>query len=262
MHHAGKRRNNKHRDAPKPPISEAKLRANRANGAKSRGPVTEAGRRRSSLNATRSGLHGQIICGTEEELVVLQKHTSDVRTELAPIGPTESFLATSISDNMFRINRIRALEAGIFASGFRDNIDAFDAGHPEVDAALVASDTWMRQAAQIMLLSTYETRLSSILRKDRAELKALQAERQEVCEKAMNQAEIFVEHAESKGEVYEPGEDFQPPSAHGGFVFSNTEIARRRDRAHRYKKACNYHFRDKSKDPRPDFGPNTDRKAA
>ncbi len=246
----------------KPPISEAKLRANRANGAKSHGPVTQAGKRRSSLNASRSGLHGQIICATEEELVVLQKHTSDVRTELAPLGPTESFLATSISDNMFRINRIRALEAGIFASGFRDNIDAFDAGHPEVDAALVASDTWMRQAAEIMLLSTYETRLSSILRKDRAELKALQAERKEVCEKAMNQAEIFVEHAESKGEVYEPGEDFQPASAHGGFVFSNTAIARRRDRAHRYKKACNYHFRDRSKDPRPDFGPNIDRQAA
>ncbi len=116
---------------PKPPISEAKLRANRANGAKSRGPISEAGKRRSSLNATRSGLHGQIICATEEELVVLQKHTSDVRTELAPLGPTESFLATSISDNMFRINRIRALEAGIFASGFRDNIDSFDTGHPK-----------------------------------------------------------------------------------------------------------------------------------
>ncbi|MGA7236000.1 MAG: hypothetical protein WBY44_09985 [Bryobacteraceae bacterium] len=119
------------------PISEAKLRANRANGRLSRGPVTEAGKRRSSLNATRSGLHGQIICGTEEELVVLQKHTSDVRTELAPLGPTESFLATSISDNMFRINRIRALEAGIFASGFRANIDSFDAGHTE-DTSLVA----------------------------------------------------------------------------------------------------------------------------
>ena len=244
------------------PISEAKIRANRANGAKSRGPISEAGKRRSSLNATRSGLHGQIICATEEELVVLQKHTSDLRTELAPLGPTESFLATSISDNMFRINRIRALEAGIFASGFRDNIDAFDAGHPEVDAALVASDTWMRQAAEIMLLSTYETRLSSILRKDRAELKSLQAERKDACEKATNQAEIFVEHAESKGEVYEPGEDFQPASDHGGFVFSNTAIARRRDRAHRYKKACNYHFRDRSKDPKPNFGPDIDRQAA
>ena len=156
---------------------------------------------------------------------------------------------------MFRINRLRALEAGIFASGFRANIDSIDAGHPEVDAALVASDTWISHAKEIHLLSVYEGRLTSILRKDRAELKSLQAERKEACEKAMNQAEIFVEHAESKGEIYDPGEDFQPPSDHGGFVFSNPEIARRRDRDRRYKKAWNYHFRDKSKDPRPDFGP-------
>jgi hypothetical protein len=246
----------------KRPISEAKLQANRRNGCLGRGPVTEAGKRRSSLNAYRSGLHGQIVCATEEELAVLQKHTSDIRGELDPVGPTESFLTTSISDNMFRINRIRALEAGIFASGFRANIDSIDAGHPEVDAALIASDTWMRQAKEIMLLSVYETRLTSILRKDRAELKSLQAERQETREKAMNQAEIFVEHAESKGEVYDPGEDFLPASAHGGFDFSAPEIARRRDRARRYKIACNYHFRDKSKDPSPDFGPIIDLQAA
>jgi hypothetical protein len=246
----------------KPPISEAKLQANRRNGRLGRGAVTEAGKRRSSLNAYRSGLHGQIICATAEELAVLQKHTSDVRAELAPIGPTESFLTTSISDNMFRINRLRALEAGIFASGFRANIDTIDAGHPEVDAALVASDTWISHAKEIHLLSVYEGRLTSILRKDRADLKALQAERQEAREKAMNQAEIFVEHAESKNEIYDPGEDFQPPSAHGGFVFSTPDIARRRDRKHRYKIACNYHFRDKSKDPKPKFGPIIDLQAA
>src|SRR5277367_2155930 len=159
----------------KPPISEAKLRANRRNGSMGHGPTSEAGKRRSSLNATRSGLHGQIICATAEELAVLQKHTSDVRAELAPIGPTESFLTTSISDNMFRINRLRALEAGIFASGFRANIDTIDAGHPEVDAALVASDTWVQQAKEIHLLSVYEGRLTSILWKDRADLKSVQA---------------------------------------------------------------------------------------
>jgi hypothetical protein len=246
----------------KPPISEAKLRANRRNGSMGRGPTSEAGKRRSSLNAYRSGLHGQIICAIAEEVAVLQKHTSDVRAELAPIGPTESFLSTSISDNMFRINRLRALEAGIFASGFRANIDTIDAGHPEVDAALVASDTWVSHAKEIHLLSVYEGRLTSILRKDRTDLKSLQTERQEAREKAMNQAEIFVEHAESTGEIYDPGEDFQPPSAHGGFVFSTPEIARRRDRKYRYKVACNYHFRDKSKDPRPDFGPIIDLQAA
>jgi hypothetical protein len=244
------------------PISEAKRQANRRNGSLSHGPVTAAGKRRSSLNAYRSGLHGQIVCATPEELAVLQKHTSEIRAELGPLGPTESFLTTSISDNMFRINRIRALEAGIFASGFRANIDSIDAGHPEVDAALVASDTWTKQAKEIMLLSVYEGRLTSILRKDRAELNALQATRKEAREKAVNQAEIFVEHAESKGEVYDPGEDFLPASAYGGFDFSATEIDRRRDRDRRYKAARNYHFRDRSKDPRPDFGPIIDLQAA
>jgi hypothetical protein len=248
--------------ADKPPISEAKLQANRRNGALSRGPATEAGKRRSSLNALRSGIHGQIVCATAEELDVLQKHTADVLAELEPVGPTETFLASSISDNMWRISRIRAIEGGIFATGFRENIDSIDAGHPEVDAALVASNTWTRQAKEIMLLSVYETRLTSILRKDRAELKAIQAERKEAREKAMNQAEIFVEHAESKGEVYDPAEDFLPASAHGGFVFSAPEIGRRRDRDRRYKKASHYHYRDRSKDPKPDFGPIIDLQAA
>ena len=112
------------------------------------------------------------------------------------------------------------------------------------------------------MLSVYEGRLTSILRKDRADLKALQSERQEAREKAMNQAEIFVEHAESKGEVYDPGEDFKPAAAYGGFDFSTSEIARRRDRKYRYKIACNYHFRDKSKDPKPNFGPIIDHQAA
>jgi hypothetical protein len=47
-----------------------------------------------------------------------------------------------------------------------------------------------------------------------------------------------------------------------GFDFSASEIARRRDRDRRYKAARNYHFRDRSKDPRPDFGPMIDLRAA
>jgi hypothetical protein len=249
-------------DEPRKPISEAKLRANRENGAKSRGPVSEAGKRRSSLNAYRSGVHGQIVCATAEELEVFQKHTADVLAEYQPAGPTENFLVAAISDNMWRISRIRAIEAGIFANGFRENIDSIDAGHPEVDAALVASDTWTRQAKEIMLLSVYEGRMTRIMERHRAELKAMQSERKEAREKALNQAAIFVEHAEGKGEEYDPGEDFQPASAHGGFVFSAAEIAARRDRERRYTKATNYHFRDRSKDPKPNQGPPIDLKAA
>ena len=76
-----------------------------------------------------------------------------------------------------------------------------------------------------MLLSVYEGRLTRIMEKQRAELKALQSERKEAREKALNQAEIFVEHAEGKGKEYDLGEDFQPASAYSGFFFSPAEIA-------------------------------------
>jgi hypothetical protein len=217
-------------EPPKKPISEAKLRANRENGAKGHGLTSEAGKRRSSLNALRSGIHGQIVCATAEELEVFQKHTADVFAEQEPVGPTETFLVSSISDNMWRCARIRALEAGIFANGFRENIDAIDAGHPEVDAALVAAGTWTRQAKEIMLLSVYEGRLTRIMEKHRAELKSLQSARKEAREKAANQAALLAEHAEGKGEEYDPGEDFKPASAHGGFL---RKYRRRRPQAFR-----------------------------
>src|SRR5215469_5182779 len=54
-----------------------------------------------------------------EELEVFQKHTSDVRAEYEPAGPTENFLVSSISDNLWRIARIRALEAGYFRQWLR-----------------------------------------------------------------------------------------------------------------------------------------------
>jgi hypothetical protein len=239
------------------PISEAKLRANRENGAKSNGPVTAAGKRRSSLNAYRSGIHGQIVCATTEELEVFQKHTSDVLAEYEPSGPTENFFVSSISDNMWRIARIRALEAGIFANGFREHIDSMDAGHPEVDAALVAAGTWSRQAKELMLLSVYEGRLTRIMEKQRAELKAMQSERKEAREKAANQAALLVEHAEGKGEEYDPGEDFQPASAHGGFAFSQKEIDRRRERAAHVRAARIY----RSEGKLPKRAPKMDDKA-
>lgn len=247
---------------PPSPVSEAKLAANRRNAALSRGPVTVEGKRRSSLNALRSNTHGQIVCLPAEELAVALKQTGEVRTELAPIGPIENYLATSIAENIWRISRIRAIEGGIFANGFRLNIEEIDAGHPEVNAALASSETWLQQAHKLMLLSTYETRLASLIRKDRADLAALQATRNEACEKAANEAEIFVEHAESKGETYDPGDDFTPAAEHGGFVFSAPAIARRRDRKIRFAAALHYHIRGRFDNSAPDSGPNGSLKAA
>jgi hypothetical protein len=163
---------------------------------------------------------------------------------------------------MWRISRIRAIEGGIFANGHRANVDAVDAGHPEVDTALAAADTFAQQAHQIILLSLYETRLTRILEKNRAELKALQSSRNEVREKAFRQAAILTEHAESRGETYEPGDDFLPAANYGGFVFSADEITRRRYREYRYDAAWRYHSGRPCKNPEPDSGPQVHQKAA
>ena len=49
-------------------MSEYQAAASRENGAKSQGPITEAGKARSSLNAMKSGLHSKrrLISGESE----------------------------------------------------------------------------------------------------------------------------------------------------------------------------------------------------
>jgi hypothetical protein len=141
-------------------------------------------------------------------------------------------------------------------------MDSIDAGHPEGDASLVAAGAWTRQAKGIMLPSVFEGRLSRVVERRRTGLKAIPAERKEARENALHQATLFVEHAAGKGKEYDPGEDFQPVSAQGGFEFSAAEIAARRDRERRYEAATRYPFRDRSKDPRPNQGPQVDLQAA
>ncbi len=200
-------------------ISVRKLVANRNNAAKSTGPVTEAGRKRSSLNACRFGLTGQIVCKTQEELDFHNKFVADMLAELRPEGPSELSCAISIAENTLRLHRARALEDGIFAIGFRKFVDSIDSGHPEADTAMAQSETFLENARSIALLSTYEQRIRRALTDDRQQLKQLQAERKIAFEKAREEAYKLAYHADRTGREYEPGDDFEPAVAHGGFVY-------------------------------------------
>jgi hypothetical protein len=206
------------------------------------------------LNAYRNGLNGQIVCSTPEELAAFKSFCGEIQNELAPVGAIEKFLAKSISENMFRLERARSLEMGMFATGHREHVDEMQSGHPEADTALAASRTFMEQAHAFHVLTGYEVKILRALEKHQAQLKTLQAERKAAHERAVEQATQFVELAQAMEETYEPGEDFTPSSAHGGFVFSEDEIARRRDRAAHLRVARIYHFEGKlpKREPKPD----------
>jgi hypothetical protein len=152
---------------------------------------------------------------------------------------------------MWRLNRARALENGIFAQGHNLHISEMNSGHPEVDAALTQSQTWIDQARNLQMLTVYEQRINRTLEKNTIQLKALQTERKAAHEHAQNQAIAFAELAESKGQIYDPRQDFTPPSAHGGFVYSRPEIARVVERKSRLSRAWTYQYSDHTPVPKP-----------
>jgi hypothetical protein len=221
-------------------MTEAQLFANRANAQLSTGPCTEEGKRRSSLNAFRHGLTGQIVIHTPEDQAAFQKHCEAIREALAPVGALELDLAQAIAEDKWRLNRARALENAVFTLGLQKN--SYDDGdpNPEVEAALALGRTWVQQAKNLQLLTTYEQRIRRSVEKNMAELKALQAERKDAIERAEHQARLLVQLAEAEeaeGRNYDPSIDFPPESSPLGFVFSRSKIKRQLEREDRLNEA-------------------------
>ena len=102
----------------KPPISEAKLQANRRNGRLGRGPTTEAGKRRSSLNATRSGLHGQIICATAEEPQSSRNIPPTYAPNSRPSAPRKAFLLPQYQTTCSELTGFARLRQGYSPADF------------------------------------------------------------------------------------------------------------------------------------------------
>ena len=213
-------------------MTEAQLNARRQNAQLSTGPRTPEGRKRSSLNAVRHGLTGQIIVHTAEDQEAFTKHCDGIREALAPEGALEIDLAQAIAEDRWRLNRARALENSIFALGQIDNCPE-DSDNPDVDAALAQGRTWMAHARELQLLTTYENRIRRSVEKNTAELRALQAQRKAAIAKAEEEAIALVQHAQYEGEDYDPTEDFPPESQPLGFVFSMPAIERQIERRRR-----------------------------
>jgi hypothetical protein len=206
------------------PMDYAEDRLAGLNPHQSTGPKTVEGKRRSSLNATRHSLTGQIVIFTPEEGVQFEKHCASLRDSMAPVGAQELELAQAIAEDRWRMKRARALENSIFAKGHEDHVDETDFGHDEVNAALAQAATWKEQARNLNLLTIYEQRINRTMEKNTARLDFLQATRKAAFEKAQEEAILLAGLALSKGEVYHPAPDFPPSAYFGHFVYASSEI--------------------------------------
>jgi hypothetical protein len=99
--------------------SSARAAASRRNGARSRGPVSAAGKARSARNATRHGLRAQSLLLADESARDFARFANALRAELAPVGALESELALRITAAAWRARRADRLEAALL-EGHRD----------------------------------------------------------------------------------------------------------------------------------------------
>jgi hypothetical protein len=192
-------------------LTEKQLAANRANAQRSTGPRSEEGRQRSSLNARRHNLTGQVSAMTDEDRIAHDTFSKALISAMAPEGALELQLAQRVATDSWRLNRASAIEDNIFALGLdRYADDTID--HPQIQAAFATARTFTAEAKSLELLTLYEQRINRTLQRNLALLQQLQATRK----------------AERKAAMKEPAKPAQPSEMNNlperpipnGFVFS------------------------------------------
>jgi hypothetical protein len=197
-------------------LSDKQLRANRTNALKSTGPRSEEGKQRVRLNGLRHGLTGQVSIMTEDNRREHEAFCNPITAKLNPEGPLELQLANLIAHDYFRINRIHSIEDGVFALGHAHPANQIDSGAPQADVSLSEATTFLRDSKQILLMTTYESRITRNIAKNMEELRRPQAERQAQLEKQLEEAQFLHQLAESKSEPFDLRQN--------GFAFSSVEL--------------------------------------
>src|SRR5882672_564399 len=155
----------------------ARTARNRANAAHSTGPKTEAGKKRSSLNAYRHGLTGQTIILPAEDLVAYQDFTDTYFKDYKPDGTLEKQLVQSLADTQWRLNRVAALEHNLIGLGFDEHSDSISTEHPEAHAALVIIEAMREQSRVLAVFGLHTARLSRYFEKTLTQLHDTQEKR-------------------------------------------------------------------------------------
>jgi hypothetical protein len=201
----------------------SRTETNKANAQHSTGPKTPEGKQRSSLNALRHGLTGQIVVMPHEDLAAYQRHVKALNDEYNPQGHTEALLVQAIADATWRLNRVASTEATLQAVAGANQPDPVQ----EAIAASTAS-----QSKGMSSLSIHGERLSRQFERSLKQLRELQKIRKAQEQSDLNDLLDIMEMYKSKGQTYTPATD--------GFVFTKPQIdlaIQARNRARRVKQA-------------------------
>jgi hypothetical protein len=174
---------------------------NKANAQHSTGPTTEAGKHRSSLNALRHGLTGQVVVMPNEDMEAYHRHLNSFTDQYRPEGATEANLVQALADATWRLNRAAAYETNLIALA------------PD---PLNLAETLAKQSKNLSNISIHTQRLWRQIDQAIVRLQQVQETRRAQEQSELDDVLEIIEMYKSKGQIYIPAND--------GFVFTKPQI--------------------------------------
>jgi hypothetical protein len=139
--------------------SDLQIEASRANGSKSRGPVTEEGKLASSRNALKHGMLSQYILIPGESADAFHALAADLFAEFRPLGSTEEDLVEMMVAARWRRSRIWSMEKTCFTKRMaKEYCEAVEPLPNAEETAGLAFAALANQTRTLDLVNRYESR--------------------------------------------------------------------------------------------------------
>jgi hypothetical protein len=184
------------------------IEANRSNAQKSTGPVTEAGKQKSSLNATSHGFTGQQIVLSADEKVAYDTHCIAYLEQYQPKTHEENDLIQQYADQEWTLHQISVQQINVLALMNLTITKLMNEG-VDLDTYNAATAPFYKQ---LNTLGSYENRRRRAAAATLASFKELAAQRQDE----------LAEAAQTCATLKAQGKPFNPQEF--GFVHSLPEI--------------------------------------
>jgi hypothetical protein len=194
----------------------AQIAANQANAKLSTGPKTAEGKAASSHNAVRTALTGCTVLLPTDDVEAYQKHVARFEAQFHPVTDREKELTQNIADTQWRLNRIFALEQGIYAVGRLEFAKLYENEDESLRSALTDVKTFTTYQRQLNNLSLQQERLRRHFVQDSAELEKLIRDREIRHKIDMACALSNMRNAQAEGVPFDPREI--------GFDFSTSDL--------------------------------------
>ena len=161
--------------------SQRKIDSARANGAKSRGPITPEGKRASALNGLKHGLTAEIVVlpteSPEEFNALLLQYLDHFR----PCSQPEHDLVRQLATAQWRITRYAGVETALLAKKMDEMADRIAREYVEIDdqtRVAMAFESLCGGNGTLALLSRYQSRLHHEYQRTLKSLLQMQSARQ------------------------------------------------------------------------------------